>query len=442
MLASSQRLRTVTTDPNEGFAYLSGLTGVGPERGRPTLSRMRLLTAALGDPQQEYPSIHVTGTNGKGSTAAMTEALLRACGLKVGLYTSPHIDRVRERVVVDGRPVEAAELGRALIRVRHAAQQLDLVPTWFEAMTAAGLSVLAQRRVDVAVVEVGVLGRWDSTNVIDGRIAVITTVDLDHLDRAGPTREHVMAEKAGIIRPGATVILGPLGSNLRAIANERAPGRVLAYGRDLFVRRRVPLGEGSRVDLHTARGPRLGVRVGAAGPHQCDNAVIALSAAEEFLETTIETAVVDAALTGTHIPGRVEILDKAPLVVADGAHNAAAARALLATVREMVLPGTPTALVVGMRTGRDPGEFLDAVGARAAALVVATTPAGPDAEPPAAIEAAARARGVAIRTAADPADALQVAAACVGVTGLVLGTGSFGMIEPLRRAVGRCSSPS
>jgi dihydrofolate synthase/folylpolyglutamate synthase len=233
------------------MAYLNGLTGY-EQTGClewPAIERMARLAGALGNPQRAYPVVHLTGTNGKGSTAAMIASLLRGRELRVGTYTSPHISRVAERVTVDGKSVADAGLARAVGQVRRAATRAGGTPSWFEALTAAAFWLLAEARVDVAVIEVGMLGRWDATNVADGAMAVVTNVELDHTDVAGPTRAAIAAEKAGIVKPGATLILGERDPELRAIFEARRPGRILTAGREMTWRNRHRTPAGSVVDL-------------------------------------------------------------------------------------------------------------------------------------------------------------------------------------------------
>jgi dihydrofolate synthase / folylpolyglutamate synthase len=392
------------------MAYLDGLTGYEQtgQLERPTLERMARLAGALGDPQRACPVIHLTGTNGKGSTAAMTAALLRGQGLKVGTYTSPHITRLAERVTIDGEPVADDDLARAVGEVRRAAVRAGVTPSWFEAVTAVAFWLLAAAQVDVAVIEVGMLGRWDAANVADGDVAVITNVQLDHTDVAGPTRAAIAAEKAGIIKPGATLVLGETDPALRAFFEARQPGRILTAGREMSWRNRRVTPAGSVADLTTPWGTRTGITVGMPGAHQCDNALLALTAAEAFTGAPIGAAAVTAALSAAHVPGRFEIVGASPVVVLDGAHNPAAAAALRRTVEEDFGSVTPRVLVFGALAGRDPAAFLEQAGAGSADLVITTEPPSPR--------------------------ALAAARAAAGRRGLVIATGSLHLIGPLRAA--------
>lgn len=209
----------------------------------------------------------------------MTAGLLRAAGLNVGLYTSPHLRHIGERVSINGVPSTDAILGQALTAVRDAADALGIVPSWFEAITAAGFHIFAEAGVDVAVIEVGMLGRWDSTNVIDAGVAVITNVELDHVEFAGASRAAIAREKAGIISPGAALILGETDPALRPIFDARRPGPVLSLGTGLRYRRRfVPAAGHAIVEAQIGAGPWQTLCPPMDGEHQCGNAALALAA--------------------------------------------------------------------------------------------------------------------------------------------------------------------
>jgi len=423
-------------DAGAAVAYLEGLAGY-EQTGRlerPTLERMARLAGAMGSPQRAYPVIHLTGTNGKGSTAAMTAALLGGLGLRAGTYTSPHVTRLAERVAIDGEPVAGEDLARAVSQVRQAAARAGVTPSWFEAVTAAGLWLLAEAGIDVAVIEVGMLGRWDATNVADGTVAVITNVQLDHTDVAGPTRAAIAAEKAGIIKPGATLVLGEQDPGLRAVFEARRPARILAAGQEMTWRNRCLTPAGSLVDLVNPWGIRAGVAVGMIGAHQCDNALLALTAAEAFTGAPIPAAAVTAALGGTRVPGRLEIVGASPVVVLDGAHNPAGAAALRRAIEENFGSLTPRILLCGTLAGRDPVDFLDQAGVRSADLVVTTEPASPRAMPADVLARQVRRFGVPATPVPRPAQALPAAVTAAGRTGLVVAAGSLYLMAPLRAA--------
>jgi dihydrofolate synthase/folylpolyglutamate synthase len=222
-------------------------------RGQPNVDRVRVLTDALGRPQHQFEAIHVTGTNGKGSTAKLAAALLAATGRRVGLYTSPHLHRVNERISVNGEPISDGALSVALERVRQTALCHAITATWFEVLTAAALWHFAETRVDAAVVEVGMLGRWDATNVIDGCVAVVTNVELDHTEVAGPTRTSIAAEKAGIIRCGVPLVLAERSPDLRPIFEAQRPSTLLLLSRDFTARPHRSTSATPSIDLFTPR---------------------------------------------------------------------------------------------------------------------------------------------------------------------------------------------
>ncbi|HEV3382493.1 MAG TPA: Mur ligase family protein [Trebonia sp.] len=423
-------------DAGAALAYLDGLISY-EQSGRldhPTTERIAGLAAALGNPQRSYPVIHITGTNGKGSTTAMIASLLSTQGLRVGTYTSPHLSRIAERITIGGEPAEDQELAEAISRVARAAAETGITPSWFEALTAAGLWLLAARGVDVAVVEVGMLGRWDATNIVNGTVAVVTNVQLDHTDMAGPSRAAIAAEKAGIIKPGATLVLGEQDPDLRPIFEARRPARILTAGREMSWRNRRPASGGAVVDLVNPWGARSGIRVGMIGSHQCDNALLALTAAESFTGQAIPAASVDTALAGTRVPGRFEIARTDPVVVLDGAHNPAAAAALRQAIEESFAGIAPRILLYGALAGRDPVEFLEQAGVRAMDLVVTTEPRSPRALPAMALAEAARSFGVPATAVSHPGRALAAAVTAAGSHGVVIATGSLHLIGPLRAA--------
>ncbi|MDT7728732.1 MAG: dihydrofolate synthase / folylpolyglutamate synthase [Actinomycetota bacterium] len=422
-------------------AYLDSLTSY--ERtgvlASPTLERITALLSALGDPHRCFRSIHVTGTNGKGSVTVMTAALLAEHGLSVGTYTSPHLDRLGERVTVQGRPADEEAMDLAVGAVRNAAISLGITPTWFEVVTAAAFWLLAEHRVDVAVVEVGMLGRWDATNVIHGDVAVVTNVELDHTDLAGPTRADVAREKAGIVEPGATLVLGDGDPDLRPIFEAAAPARIVVVGEVLAWSGRRTTATGSVVDLRTARGEHRAVRVGMPGSHQCSNALLAVAAVEAFLDTTIATSVVDRSLARVSVPGRCEIAYRAPLVVLDGAHNPAGLAALRDTIAELRTPSRAV-LVCGVLGGRDLVPALHTLAADFD-VVIASEPVSPRAIPAAALAAALRERGRTVVVVPDPVRAVEAAVAAAGREGTVLVTGSLHLLSAARSGLPTVEMP-
>ena len=227
-----------------------------------TLEPMQQLMSLLGDPQQAYPVIHITGTNGKGSTTRLMESLLQAMGLRVGTYTSPHLESVVERIRLGGEPISADAFGEAIGTVLTAIEASGREPmTWFETVTAAALLEFANEAVDVAIVEVGMLGRYDATNVVSAQVAVVTNIGLDHTSGEGEWRRSIASEKAGIIEPASTLVLGELDESLHPIFLDEGPAHAVVRGGDGWEREP----RGRRGVLRRARGGHRRRRVRASG---------------------------------------------------------------------------------------------------------------------------------------------------------------------------------
>lgn len=412
--------------------------------GRPSLERMRALVGAMGEPQRCYPIVHVTGTNGKGSTTRLVASLLGARGLRVGTYTSPHLERVNERVSVAGEPVSddalAALLGalEQLEGFLFASADLEDRPTWFEVVTAAAFRHFADEAVDAASVEVGLGGRYDATNVADGAVAVLTNVALDHVEILGPTREAIAAEKSGIVKEGAVAVVGERDEGIVALveaaAREVGARDVWRLGEQFGVSsNRLAVG-GRLVDLWTPGARYADLFLPLHGPYQATNAALALAAAEAFFGAPLDAEVVAEGFATVRVPGRMEVLHRRPLVVLDGAHNAAGAEAAGRAVREDFAAARRTVLVMGCLRGRDPGELLAGLADGRVEAVVACTPGSPRALPAESVAAAATAAGWRAEVVPAPDEALWRALELVGEDDLVLVTGSLYVVGAVRAA--------
>jgi dihydrofolate synthase / folylpolyglutamate synthase len=405
-------------------------------RALPTLDRMRALTSLLGEPQESIPSIHITGTNGKGSTSAMATALLLAKGLTVGTYTSPNLHAVAERLAQNGEPIDDASLTGVLTELALLETLLPERPTRFELLTAAALSWFATEAVDAMVVEVGLGGTWDCTNVVHGDVAVLTNVSFDHTDVLGPTLEGIARDKAGIIEPGSRVVVGEMASDLVDIVSSRAEevGASSAWvaGRDFGCEtNRVAVG-GRVVTLWTPGGRYEDVLVPLHGAHQGLNASVALAAVEAFFGDPLAPDVVEEAMAAVRVPGRLEVLGRRPLLLVDGAHNAAGMAALGdALTEEFAVDGVSVA-VVGMLSGRDPSAMLAPLAAVGVSAVVACEPNSPRAMPVAAVSEAGRALGLSVYEEPDVGNALRVARGMVDADGLVVVAGSLYVVGTAR----------
>ena len=313
------------------------------------LDRMNLMLDVLGHPEESFRVIHVTGTNGKGSTARMAEAICRAYGMRTGLYTSPHLERINERIAIDGQSLSDDDFVDTWDQVKDLVDLVDMKMeqagkprmSFFEVLTAMAIWKFADAPVDVAVVEVGMGGAWDATNVLNADAAVIGPVDMDHMQWLGDTVEQIAAEKAGIIKPGCTAVIGPQPHEQAVMpileeAAERNHARMLRDGYEMEVVSRAPAVGGQLVTLRTPLGEYAEIPVAKFGEHQAHNALAALAAAEAVIPVSgqLNADIVSEALGGVKVSGRIEQVRTSPTIIIDGGHNVNAAEALRAAIEE------------------------------------------------------------------------------------------------------------
>ncbi|MGA3215546.1 MAG: Mur ligase family protein [Acidimicrobiales bacterium] len=407
--------------------------------GLPSLKRIRALLGALGDPQTTYPVVHVTGTNGKGSTSRMTAAILRACGLSVGMYSSPHLERINERLEFEGVEISDESFAQVLGTVAEVERFLGIRATWFELVTAAAYAWFADMAAEVVVSEVGLGGRYDATNVADGDVAVVTNVELDHTQILGPTREAIAAEKSGIIKPGSLLVLGEEDPSVAAIFETEAQ----SVGARAVWRRGYEFGcssdrlavGGRLVDLWTPLGQFSEVHLPLHGAHQADNAAAALAAVQGLLGTSVDPDVVAGAFASLRVPGRLEVLRRHPLVVLDGAHNPAGAAAAGKALNDDFAAARRVIVVMGCLRGRDPAQLLSALGPARIDVVVACRPPSPRAQEPESVVEAADSLGIRAEEAETTAEALERALLLAERDDLVLVTGSLYVVGAARTAL-------
>jgi len=400
--------------------HLLGLELFGMHFG---LERMHRLTTTLGMPQRRFASVHVVGSNGKSSTVRFIAAVLERHGLRTGSYTSPHLASFRERIEVGEEPVSDERFAAAVERAAKAAEiveraqdQDDDAVTQFEALTAAAYHELAARKVEVAVVEAGLGGRYDATNVIPSKVAVLTGVGLEHTRWLGPTIADIAEEKLAVVRDHSTLVTGPLEPAARAVAE-----RVAAERHAVWV-----------------ESPALAdVPLRSAGAFQRQNFAVACAAAEAFLGRPLDHGAVADAAAQTRIPGRLDPVSERPLVLHDGAHNPAGARALPEALPEVLGDRRPRVMVASVLEDKDAAAMLEAL-LEHFDEVVFTRCSNPRALSPATLESLARnaTKGrtpCVARTIPDPAAAVRTASELAGPAGAVVVTGSIYLIADLVR---------
>lgn len=380
------------------------------------LDNIRALLAGLGNPEQAWPSIHIGGTNGKGSVAAMVERALRASGLRTGRYTSPHLDRIEERVAIDGVAVDGATLETVTADVFTIADGLSLNPTFFELSTAVAFEMFRRAQVDVAVVEVGLGGRFDATNVLTPRIAAITSIAFDHERHLGRTLREIAFEKAGIAKPGVPLVIGHL------------PKEAAARIREVAAKVGAPI-----VDAHKTTTDRRypPLTLALAGRHQLENAAVAVAILERWSSTVshVSTEAIVTGLTRCEWPARLEWLrlKNGGEVLIDAAHNPAGAAALASYLEDTSSARLP--IVFAAMTDKDVGGMIAAL-EPVASLFVATTV--PHARARSAAEMAAEIRRhTAVDVVAADTPAAAVARALEHAP-RVVAAGSIYLVGPLR----------
>jgi dihydrofolate synthase / folylpolyglutamate synthase len=307
-------------------------------------------------------------------------------------------------------------------------------PTWFELLTAAGFRYLSDKPVDVAVVEVGMGGRWDATNVADASVAIVTNIALDHTELLGPTRAHIAAEKAGIVKAGSTLVLGETDPGLYDVFAAEPADAIWLAGRDFAVESNSMAVGGRLLDLRTPGERYEGLYLPLHGRHQADNFMAALAGAEAFFGRPLAADVVARAAASASSPGRMEVVRQRPVVVLDGAKNVAGAAASARALDEEFGPA-PRVMVVGMLGGKDDKEMLSALEAPRCRLVVTCPPPSPRAQPAEQVAQAARALGCRAVAAPSVAEALGTALEEAGEEELVLVTGSLYVVGAARAAL-------
>lgn len=420
-------------------AYLDSLSNLGIE---PSLGAVEALAAELGKPQNRFPVIQITGTNGKTSTARMVQALLTAHGLRAGLYLSPHLVAYEERIAIDGIEIDAAEfdlVGRE-VRAAAAAAERGLDGrkiTQFEAITAAALKFFADQRVDVAVLEVGMGARWDATSISVPKVGVITTVSMDHAEWLGPTLADIAVEKSYVIKTGNTVVIGeasPEAQEIFAARVEAEGARAYWLGRDFSV-----LTAADSITVAAPAGTYDQIHLGVAGQWQAQNVAMAITATEAFLARGLRPEKVREALAAVRSPGRAELWPGPPDILLDGAHNQAGVEAL-ASFLGAEFSGRPIVFVISiLRDKAAAGMVKELVGISRKLVVTASD--NPRCFSPQELAAMVAEAGGRPEIRDNIEQAMRRARDLVEPDALIVITGSLYLVGAARRLLGRAALP-
>jgi len=397
---------------------------------QPGLERISGVLDYLADPHRAYPVVHIAGTNGKTTVARLLTDVLGAHGLKVGTFTSPHLHRIEERIAIAGRPIDTERFVRAVDEIAWPVEEYerrhDEGPTYFELSAALAFSVFAADAVDVAVVEVGLGGRLDATNVVDAAVCVVTGIAIDHSAYLGDTAAAIAGEKVAILDPGGILVTGPLPAAAEGPVTARVAAtgsRWLRHGADFSVVDARPAVGGWTADLSGTRADYDELYLALHGRHQVDHLATVVATAETFLGSALDDAALRAAAAGITSPGRLEVIARRPLVIVDGAHNVQGFHGLADTLR-VEFPDLPWQLVVGARGDRDVAELLEPLRGLVAG-VVATAPDDPAAIPIDEVATAAASLGVPVTRAPSVAAAFEQAVNAAGGDGGVVVAGSL-----------------
>lgn len=409
-----------------------------------TLDRMVRCVEVLGRPDRAFRTIHVTGTKGKGSVSRMLAALLRATGARVGLYTSPHIEHLRERIEVDGTPVGERAFVAAFNELQPLLEGEGRGLTHFELLTAAAFCVFQADQVDWAVIEVGIGGRLDATNVIFPEVCVITTVDYDHMDLLGNTLEQIAFEKAGIVKPNVPVVVGAMGDGPLAVIRSRAAeldAPVFLLGRDYEALAFARMGYRGIGSLRVDQTIWQKITLNCPASFMATNAAHALAAFQALSHRKLIPGLTEdqvrRTLEAVHLPACCEVFPGRPTVVIDGSHNAMAASSLAATIRTL-FEGRNRVLVVGVPRDKEVWKLVAHFAEAGAQRAIFTRYPGLRATPPEELAPLWQQRSAApAEVIEEPDEAFARALAIAGGEGVVIVTGSIhlaGVLRPLARA--------
>ena len=416
------------TDRADAEAFLDDRIGLGV---KPGLERITGVLEFMGNPQSSYPIIHVAGTNGKTTVTRLVADILGAHGIRTGTFTSPHLHTLEERFSIDGTPLTAEAFTRAVSDIAwfvdEYERRTDSGITYFEVTAALAFSVFAEIALDVAIVEVGMGGRWDATSVVDPAVAVVTGIAIDHVEYLGETVAEIAAEKAAIIGEGGIVVTGPLPPAAEGAITARVDecsARWYRAGDAFSIADETRAVGGWMVDIVGIHSDYTELYLPLHGRHQIDNLATAIATAETFLERALDIDALRDALAATTQPGRIEVVHHRPLVIIDGAHNVQGVEGLASSLRDE-FPETDWQVVAGMRGERSPGEILGPLAGLAGHLwaTASDDPGAIDAS--AVAESAGPVLGCETTVIEGVPETLAAAMSAAGTTGAVVVAGSL-----------------
>jgi dihydrofolate synthase/folylpolyglutamate synthase len=408
------------------------------------LKNITVVCEHLGQPQRQFQSVHVAGTNGKGSTSAMLDSILRAAGLRTGLYTSPHLERINERIRLDGREISDQEFAAAFTRVQQAIEELLAAgrlaahPTFFECVTAVAFVYFAGAGAEYAVCETGMGGRLDATNILLPEVAVITQIDFDHENYLGHSIEEIAAEKAGIIKPGARVVSAAEHLIARVVIRRRCAevGAFLVEIENAFYLEDVTATDGrfAFTAISYETGVRIPIALQLAGRFQVRNALTALAAARLLVErgAPIEDQAISRGFAAAVWPGRLERISERPDIYVDGTHNPAGAREI-SVFWEQFLPGRNIILIYGAMRDKAVDEIAGLLFPRASAVILTAPAQSRSISAPLLAEMTAH-HARRAEVVPDPAKALERALELAAPEDVIFITGSLYLVGELRAA--------
>lgn len=392
------------------------------------LQTMQALLAALGNPQAKFRTVHIAGTNGKGSTAAFLASILRAARYKTGLYTSPHLCSFNERIVINGRPLAQKNLGRLINRVRQAAQSARLSPTFFEFTTALAFLHFAAQRIDIGVIEVGMGGDLDATNVITPLVSIITNISVDHTDWLGSTAAAIARHKAGIIKPSVPLVTAVTNEAITAFLARRCSKKDAPFNHLSSLLHITPLNNSLTGQSFSTQGLiNDSFNISLLGPHQLTNAATSITAALVLKHSlpAITIAAIKRGLSAARWPGRLDIISRRPFILLDGAHNDAGLNSLANALARCPFPPADT-LVVGIKSDTDPAPIIKTIAPRFRQII--TTQANYDPFPASRLQSLFNPKKYMLKAIPDSQQAITYAIKNLKPGSLLLVTGSLYLI--------------